>query len=492
MPDLILAIDQGTTNTKALLVDRVGQPIFRASASVQLLTPRADFVEQDPLALWQSVLEVAEACVQHAGSGSIRGIAISNQRETGVAWSRQNGNPIANAISWQCRRSADVCSEISSHAPLIRQTTGLPLDPLVTASKWGWLFENSLEVKNAAQNGDLCLGTVDSWLIYKLTGSKIHATDLSNASRTALLNLKTCAWDNALLDLFGIPHSALPKLNSSIGKFGICSTISGLEGIPIVAAIGDSHAALAGHGSDCSGTVKATYGTGSSLMMLASSLPEDTANLARTIAWSHAGIPHYALEGNITMTGSAVQWLGELLGLENPTSDVAALAASVSDSAGVFFVPAMVGLGAPHWDSTARGTITGLGRSSTKAHLARAAIEAIAFQIADVFHAMQKSSGSSIPALYADGGATRNDALMQFQADLLQLPVHRSACEDLSALGAAWLGGISLGWWKDLSVPAAEQQNSHTFTPQQSREKEYAAWKLAVSRARLKDGVHES
>lgn len=492
MPDLILAIDQGTTNTKALLVDHTGRPIFRASSSVKLLNPRADFVEQDPLALWQSVLEVAEACVQYAESGSIRGIAISNQRETGVAWCRQNGNPVANAISWQCRRSTNVCSEISSYAPLIRQKTGLPLDPLVTASKWRWLLENNSEAKKAAELGNLCLGTVDSWLIYKLTDGKIHATDLSNASRTALLNLNTHDWDDDLLDLFGISHSALPKLESSIGVFGTCSTLSGLEGIPIVAAIGDSHAALAGHGNDCAGTIKATYGTGSSLMMLSPSLPEETADLARTIAWSHAGAPYYALEGNITMTGSAVQWLGEFLGLENPISDVATLAASVSDSAGVSFVPAMVGLGAPHWDSAARGTITGLGRSSTKAHLARAAIEAIAFQIADVFHAMQQASGSSIPALYADGGPTRNDILMQFQADLLQLPVHRSACEDLSALGAAWLGGISLGWWPNLSEPAVAQQDSHIFIPQQSYEKEYAAWKLAVSRARLKDGIHES
>jgi glycerol kinase len=341
-----------------------------------------------------------------------------------------------------------------------------------------------------AARGELCFGNVDSWLIYRLTSGACHGTDHSNAARTALLNLETLDWDPDLLALFSVPGSAMPRLFSSSAVFGAISAIPGLEGVPIVSAIGDSHAALAGHGRYGAGTVKATYGTGSSLMTLTPDIPKATSTLARTIAWSINCRPQYALEGNITMTGAAVQWLGEFLGLADPTNDTIALANTVSDAGGVCFVPAMVGLGAPYWDSAARGTLTGLNRSSTRAHFARAAVDAIAFQVADVFHAMKAACGIPLPKLNTDGGAARNAELMQFQADLLQLPVYRSACEDLSALGTAWLGGLALGWWKDLSELEALPQEATVFTPGAPLDAQYAAWKHAVAQTRLKESSH--
>ncbi|NUQ29146.1 MAG: glycerol kinase [Acidobacteriaceae bacterium] len=486
MSDLILAIDQGTTNTKALLVGNDGQPVFRASAPLTLLTPQPGMVEQDPEELWQSVLTVIRECIAHSGAGRIKGIAISTPRETAVAWYRAEGRPAANAISWQCRRGEAICRQLAAHTDLIRERTGLPLDPLVSASKWGWLLQQDAALRAEGEQGRLCLGNVDAWLIYKLTNGAAHVTDHTNASRTALLHLQTLQWDRELLDLFGIPHAAMPQVACSSSLLGKVSAIPELAGVPIVSAIGDSHAAMVGHGSYIPGTIKATYGTGSSLMTLTPSLPTPTRSLARTIAWSHKGTAHFALEGNITMTGSAVQWVGEFLNLADPTRDAVALAESVADAAGVYFVPAMVGLGAPYWDSAARGTLVGLSHTSRREHMARAAVDAIAYQVADVFHAMRSAAGVDLPALHTDGGATRNSALMQFQADLLQVPVHRSSCEDLSALGAAWLGGLTLGWWHSVANLASLPQESTTFVPGTSLESDYEGWKLAVRQARLK------
>ncbi|MGB7265559.1 MAG: FGGY family carbohydrate kinase, partial [Terracidiphilus sp.] len=459
----ILAIDQGTTNTKALLVDREGSSVYHNSASVEILQPQAGFVEQDPLALWQSVVQVIDACVRYArqGRAKIAGIAITNQRETAVTWRRGGANNVAagepegNAISWQCRRSAAVCERLAADASAIQSVTGLPLDPLLTATKWAWVFEQRPELREPAEAGDLLLGTVDSWLLYNLTMGQAHATDHTNASRTALLNLATLDWEPKLLDLFQIPRVALPAVKPSSGDFGRCSAIPELAGVPIVAMIGDSHAALVGHGCYAAGTVKATYGTGSSLMMLTPRLVADTKQLARTVAWSAGDGTRFALEGNIAMSGAAVQWVGEFLGFAHPIEDAAALAATVGDSAGMILVPAMVGLGAPHWDSAARGVIANLERSHTAAHLARAAVDAIAFQVADVLEAMEDAAQVRLPVLLADGGATRNDALMQTQADLIGRPVHRSSQEDVSAHGAAMLGGLALGWWGGLDELAA-------------------------------------
>lgn len=486
----ILAIDQGTTNTKALLMGSNGAPVFHASAPVELLHSTDGHVEQDLELLWESVRTVMASCVDFAAQTgpSIAAVAISNQRETAVAWNAATSRPIANAISWQCGRSAEICRRLANQAKLIRGKSGLPLATLISAGKWAWLLENNQEAQFAAQSGSLRLGTIDSWLIHCLTDGAVHATDLTNASRTGLLNLEHLAWDRDLLRLFGIPEGVMPQLRDSSGSFGVCAGVPGLEGVPILAAIGDSHAAMFGHGHYAPGTVKATYGTGSSLMALIPELTPDTPALARTIAWSIAGRAQFALEGNIAMTGSAVQWVGEFLQLTDPAREAAALAATVTDSAGVSFVPAMVGLGAPYWDAAARGTVTGLGRSHTAAHLARAAVDAIAYQVADVFTAMECASGITFPALDADGGATRNSSLMQFQANVLDRPVLRSAQEELSAMGAAWLAGLALGWWSDESEIASLPHVADQFFPAMAvadRVRLLSGWRVAVARARL-------
>jgi glycerol kinase len=487
MSQFIIAIDQGTTNTKALLVDSSGQPVFRASCPIRLYTPSSGRIEQDLLEIWRSAVEMIDRCIAQVGSSSIAGVAITNQRETAAAWHRKDGSPVTNAISWQCRRSNEICSDLAQHTELIQEMTGLPLDPLMSATKWAWLLQRDPILRDKASAGEICFGTIDSWLIYKLTGGTVHATDHSNASRTALLNLRSLDWDTALLSLFQIPTAALPRLLSSSGIVGTVTSIPALAGVPSVSSIGDSHAAFAGHGSFSLGTVKATYGTGSSLMTLTSLLPAPSSQLARTIAWTINGTPQYAYEGNITMTGSAIQWLGDFLGLPDPISDTIALASSVLDTEGVYFVPAMAGLGAPYWSSSARGTITGLNRSSTRAHLARAAVDSIAFQIADVFHSMRTVSDTPLTALRTDGGATRSDSLMQVQADVIQVPVYRSHCEDLSALGAAWLGGHALRWWPTISELEGLRQPVSNFQPKEFDSTQYEGWKLAVARTRLEE-----
>lgn len=486
---LILAIDQGTTNTKALLVDGEGKVVHRASSPLRVLHPQADFVEQDPVAILRSVDEVVADCV--AVGEAIAAVAISNQRETVMAWDRQTGAAIDNAMTWQCRRAASICDSLRAKGldGFLRERTGLGIDPLFSAAKLAWLLKNTPGLRERAEAGEICVGTMDSWVMFHLTGGSVHATDHSNAARTQMLNIHTLQWDDELLALFGVPKVALPKLHPSSGRFGECA-VEGLNNVPLMAALGDSHAALAGYGSSAPGTVKATYGTGSSLMTLTGSAAAAAdSHLSQTIGWTTAAATHYALEGNISMTGSAVQWLGEFLGLANPVADAVALAASVNDSAGVYFVPAMSGLGAPHWDSDARGTITGLSRTSTRAHLARAAVEAIAFQVRDVFAAMESEAGVRLPALHADGGATRNDALMQFQADVLGRPVLRSATEDLSALGAAKLAGVALGWWPSLDALPCATTGFEPTMPELERNAKYGAWRHAVAQARLKPEV---
>jgi glycerol kinase len=491
----ILAIDQGTTNTKALLVGRDGQPAFRASSPVTIHAPRPGWVEQDPVALWESVLTVTRECLSWAArsQGRVEAVCLSNQRETVVAWHRSGLQPLSPAILWQCRRSAAICNKLSAdgwHA-ILRERTGLGIDPLYSASKMQWLLENLPGLRDLADAGELCFGTIDSWLIWMLTRGGAHVCDVSNASRTQLLNLKTADWDCELLAMFGIPLATLPIVKPSSGSFGKCKEIDGLDGVPIVSAVGDSHAAMAGHACFAPGAVKATYGTGSSLMSLLPQLPGLSAGsrLATTIAWRIDGAPpQYALEGNISMSGAAVQWVGEFLGLPNPIDDTVALAASVPDTGGMYFVPAMLGLAAPHWDSAARGNISGLSQTSRAAHLALAAVESIAFQIADVFHAMVEEATCDLPALHTDGGATRNDWLMQFQADLLERPVIRSGHEDVSALGAAWLGGLALGWWSSLDDIGRIPTSTSTFLPgsmSPARAARYPEWQLAVERARL-------
>jgi glycerol kinase len=486
---LILAIDQGTTNTKALLVDRSGSPVFRTSSPVAIISTPEGFVEQDPRALWQSVQVVCAAAVEHASAVGerIEALAISNQRETAIAWSASTGEPLANAISWQCGRSAPICVQLAPKAEFFRDRTGLPLAPLVSAGKWAWLVEKSPAIQQAKEESDLRFGTVDAWLINRLSGAGTHLTDLTNASRTGLLNLETREWDADLLRMFDIPPDAMPTLRTSAGLFGNCTSLPCLSSVPILAAIGDSHAAMFGHGHFTPGSVKATYGTGSSLMALTSALPSDTRSLARTIAWSAEGSTQFALEGNIPMTGSAVQWLGEFLSLSNAAASIAELASTVDDADGIYFVPAMLGLGAPYWDANARGAISGLCRHHTSAHLARAALDAVAYQVADVFFAMQSAAGIDFSELLVDGGATRNSSLMQFQADILGCPVLRSSNEELSAIGAAWLAGLELGWWKSLRDLESIGQNVDRFEPRMTSSKSkviYGGWKQAIANVR--------
>jgi glycerol kinase len=491
----VLAIDQGTTNTKALLVDRSGTPVFRTSFQISLTTTPEGFTEQDPELIWNSVVAVTDRAVQYAQDQScvIEAIAISNQRETALAWSAVDGKAPVPAMSWQCGRGTAICARLSGYADEFGARTGLPLAPLPSVTKWAWLLENNAVIQSLGARGDLRLGTVDSWLIHKLTGAEEHISDLTNASRTGLLNLATSQWDSDLLELFGIPLASLPQVRRSSQPLGVCRTIPSLAGVPILSAIGDSHAAMFGHGCYATGTVKATYGTGSSLMALTPALGQATGALARTVAWWIGESPQYAVEGNIPMTGSAVQWLGEFLGLSDPTPDLVVLAERVRDSGGVFFVPAMVGLGAPYWDANARGAVFGLGRHHTLAHLGRAALDSIAYQAADVFFAMESTTGVRFSELRADGGATRNAALMQFQADVLGRPVSRSNNEELSAIGAAWLSGLALGWWTNLNALEALACERDRFEPRldaDTRDKLYGAWQQAIARVRSAVAVH--
>jgi glycerol kinase len=490
--DCILALDQGTTNTKAVLVNKAGRIIFRTSVAMQVVTTSAGYVEQDANELWNASCRVLHACIERAGAGAISSIGITNQRETVVLWDRSSGQPVKPAVVWQCRRSADRCAQLVRDGiePLIQSITGLRVDPLSSASKVEWLLDHTAGLRTRAEEGEVCVGTVDSWLIFKLTAGKVHCTDASNASRTQLLHLATGKWDEEMMRLFRIPAVMLPAIVQSSGVIAETAAFDGLPGgIPIASSIGDSHAALVGHGVFSPGPVKATFGTGSSLMTLCLDAGPVDGALAKTVAWATQGRLQYALEGNITMTGAAVRWMGDFLQSKTPLQTALALANSVRNSDGVYLVPAMNGLGAPYWDSDARGAVYGLTRTSTVAHMARAALEAIAHQIADVFEEMQRRQPGMESALYADGGASENSDLMQIQADLLGLPVVRSRCADLSALGAAWLAGLGMGTWNSFAELAAMAQATDVFEPKLDGETKTAlrdGWRLAVERTRLR------
>ena len=494
----ILAIDQGTTNTKVILLSRSGAIVAAASRPLSVSFPRDGWVEQDARELWVSVLEAATACLAQANQPEIAAIGVSNQRESVVVWDRRSGEPIGPCIVWQCRRTEAVCSELRTegHESAIREKSGLSIDPLFSGSKIGWLLAHTSDGSEKAASGEFCAGTVDSWLLWKLTGSAVHATDASNASRTQLLNLNSTQWDDDLLRLFRVPRACLPEVRPSSGVFGL--TASGgpwPAEVPIGGMVGDSHAALFAHAAFAPGILKATYGTGSSVMTLTSNPVISTRGLSTTIAWRLGQQSSYALEGNITNTGGTIQWLGELLSLSNPVEGVAKLAATVSDSGGVYIVPAFAGLGAPHWDPRARGLICGLTRGSTAAHLARAAVESTAFQIRDVFESMCRDGNIGAPVLHADGGASRNDVLMQFQADILGCPVVRSSSADFSARGAAWMAGLAVGFWKSLAELQALPMDAERFTPSMPaghKEELLNGWNDALRRARSAQGKSAS
>lgn len=494
---MLIAVDQGTTNTKALLIDRTGEAVYQTAVATPIQVANNGEISQDLNRLWESTLDVLQQCAAWTRDRrqNIEGLCITNQRETAAAWNRETGVPLAPAISWQCRRSSAICNRVSRSAADIQHSTGLLLDPLLSATKWAWMLEHDDRVQQAAARGTLALGTIDSWLLFCLSRGKTHATDTTNASRTGLLNLECVEWDESLLSLFGIEAAWLPRVMSSAADFGMWECEALPTPIPIVSVCGDSHAALIGHGDFGTGSVKATYGTGSSLMALIPSVESRSAHLARTIAWTLPAADlrsatSYALEGNITMSGAALQWVGEFLGLPDPAANAARLAAQVKDADGVVFVPAMAGLGAPHWNPSAKGLITGLRSHHRSAHLARAALDAISMQVADVFEAMQTESQTKFGSLHTDGGATRNSLLMQLQADTLGVPVFRSSQEELSALGAARLGGMTLGWWKSLEAATVLQRTSDVFTPATTRpDRDLArrAWRLALQRTLLEE-----
>ncbi len=487
---LILAIDQGTTNTKVLLVDGSGAIHARASLPLSITFPQPGWVEQDANALWGSVTAAVDECVAQAGSVEIEAIGISNQRESVVLWDRRTGEPVGPCIIWQCRRTSDFCDELrrSGLDATIRERSGLPVDPLFSGSKIRWLLAHIPDGAARAEAGELCAGTVDSWLLWNLTGGAVHATDASNASRTQLLNLRDCAWDKELLRMYDIPSACLPEVRASSGVFGLtagCGTLP--SGIPVASLIGDSHAALFGHAAFAPGATKATYGTGSSLMTPLEQPVQSRHGLSTTVAWAESGRIRYALEGNITNTGGAVQWLAGLLGLPGGAEEVAALAASVADSGGAYLVPAFAGLGAPHWDAGARGLLCGLTRGTTAAHVARATIDSIAYQVFDVFEAMRQDAAIPLPVLFADGGASRNDRLMQLQADILGCPVIRSSSADLAAVGAAWLAGLATGFWKSIEQLERLPRATTLFEPLMpgaQRIELISGWRNALLRSR--------
>jgi glycerol kinase len=492
--EFILAIDQGTTNTKVLLLDRRGGVVARASRPLSISFPEPAWVEQDARSLWTSVLDGINDCLAQAEHPKLAAIGITNQRESVIAWDRRTGEPAGPCVVWQCRRSAGFCEELRRRGlePLLRERTGLAIDPLFSASKARWLLDHIPDGQRKAEQGDLCLGTVDSWVLWNLTGGAVHACDATNASRTQLLNLHRLEWDEELLSVFGVPRGALPEVRRSSGVFGESVAAGRLPGgVPVGSLIGDSHAAMFGHAAFRPGSVKATYGTGSSLMSLIESPVCSNGGLSTTIAWWNGADATYALEGNITMTGGAVQWLGEFLRLTEPARDAAALAAEAPDSGGVYVVPAFAGLGAPHWKAEARGLITGLTRGTTAAQVARATVEAIAYQVRDVFEAMQRDVPDELPALMADGGASQNDSLMQFQADILGKPVIRSLSADLSAIGAAWLAGLAVGYWAspgELEALLRMEDRFDPRIPEPERGNRCAGWRAAVERALLHAG----
>ena len=487
---LILAIDQGTTNTKAILVDERGAIVSQASRAMAIEYPRPGWVQQDAVAIWQAVSDSVEECLVRAGSPTPRAIGISNQRETGLAWERATGRPIGPAVTWQCRRSADLCERLrqAGLGAGITARTGLPLDPMFTAGKLRWLLDAAPDGQARAATGELCVGTVDAWVLWNLTGGAVHGTDVSNASRTQLMDIDAGTWDADLAEAFGVPLAALPRILPSRAVFGESRALGALPaGVPIGALVGDSHAALFGQGGFQPGSVKATFGTGSSLMMPTPRRLAAAGGLASTVAWGLDTIV-YALEGNIYVTGAAVQWVADFAGLSGAAA-VADMAASCPGSDGVYLVPAFTGLGAPHWDDAARGTISGLTRGSGMAQLALAALESIAYQVRDVFDVMQAASEGSLRVLLADGGVTRNTQLMQLQADILGLPVQRNNTAELSAMGAAYLAGLATGTWASLEELAALPRSVDRFEPAMAateRERRYAGWQEALARATLR------
>ena len=487
----VLALDQGTTSSRALFFDEQGAIRSVAQREFDQIFPQPGWVEHNPEQIASSQIAVAlEALAQaSARSSDVAAIGIANQRETTIVWNRDTGVPVNNAIVWQDRRTADFCERLRSegHGPLIQQRTGLLIDSYFSASKISWILDNVPGTRRLAEAGKLAFGTVDTWLLWKLTGGRIHATDASNASRTMLLNIHTGDWDHELLDLFRVPLSMMPEVRSSSEVYAETSGLRGLERIPVAGIAGDQQAALFGQRCTRPGLTKNTYGTGCFMLQNTGRRAVPSSNrLLTTIAWKIGETTEYALEGSVFVGGAVVQWLRDGLGLIRKSEEVEALANSVPDNGGVYFVPAFVGLGAPHWDSYARGSIFGLTRGTTAGHLARAALESIAYQVADLLDAMRLDSGGAVQELRVDGGAAANDSLMQFQSDILGVPVVRPAVTETTALGAAYLAGLAVGFWKtDLgALAAARDRRFEPRMPASQARQLRNRWNEAVARSK--------
>jgi glycerol kinase len=471
----ILALDQGTTSSRAIVFDHDGAIRAVAQKEFTQIFPQTGWVEHDPQEIWASQIGVAVEALGRAQvpPKDVAAIGITNQRETTIVWDRETGDPVHNAIVWQDRRTADYCERLKAEGAgeIIQARTGLLIDAYFSASKIRWILDNVPGARARAAAGALAFGTVDTWLVWKLTGRTRHITDVSNASRTMLFNIHTMAWDEELLRIFDIPASLLPDVRSSSEIYGNVSTTLGIESVPITGIAGDQQAALFGQMCLEPGMSKNTYGTGCFLLQnIGGSATRSKQQLVTTVAWQIGGRTEYALEGSVFIGGAVVQWIRDGLGFIRAAPDIEALAASVGDNGGIYLVPAFAGLGAPHWDPYARGTIVGITRGTTSGHIARAALESIAYQVADLLDAMAADSGIALKELRVDGGAATNDMLMQFQADLLGVPVVRPAVTETTALGAAYLAGLAVNYWPSVDAITGQWKVDRRFEPAMSRE----------------------
>ncbi len=486
----ILALDQGTTSSRAIVFDKESRIISVAQKEYTQIFPKGGWVEHDPTEIWETQKNTAIEALEKVNltAENISAIGITNQRETSIIWDKKTGKPVYNAIVWQDRRTSGFCDEIrAKYKDLIREKTGLEVDAYFSASKINWILENIENAREKAESGELLFGTVDSWLVWKLTNGAKHLTDVSNASRTMIFNINSLEWDEELLEIFEIPRQMLPEVLSSSEIYGEVSAVEELNGIKIAGIAGDQQAALFGQLCTKKGLSKNTYGTGCFMLQnIGTEVVKSENRLLTTIAWKIGEKCEYALEGSVFVGGAVIQWLRDSLEIIGKSSDVEELANSVSDNCGVYFVPAFAGLGAPHWNQEARGLIIGLTRGTGKAHIARAALESIAYQVADLIDAMQADAGIELKELRVDGGATSNEMLLQFQADILQIPVVRSKVSETTALGAAYLAGLAVGFWKDKSELKSHWKSDKTFTPKMSKEeaeKLRQKWNEATKRA---------
>jgi glycerol kinase len=488
----IMALDQGTTSSRAIIVNEGGEILAVAQEEFTQHFPRPGWVEHDPAEIWATQAGVAAEALSRAGLGprDIAGVGITNQRETTIVWDRTTGKPICNAIVWQDRRTAPMCDRLRADGleDLFRRTTGLVIDSYFSGTKLAWILENIPGARDRANRGELCFGTVDTWLAHKLTGGRLHITDASNASRTMMYNINRRDWDDELLAILNIPRGMLPEVRSSSEVYGEVATGLACSGVPMAGIIGDQQAAMMGQMCIEPGLAKNTYGTGCFLLMNTGIRPRESTNkLLTTIAWDRGGGVTYALEGGVFVGGAIVQWLRDGLKIIRSSSEVEGLARSVSDTGGVYLVPALAGLGAPHWDAYARGAIIGITRGTTDAHIARAALEGIAFEVADLVRAMEADAGQKMSELRVDGGAAANNLLMQFQADILGVPVVRPTVLETTALGAAYMAGLAVGYWRSVDEIAANWKVDRRFEPEMSQRdaaNRLAKWNEAVGRSR--------